>query len=52
MDSSQVGVFEQGDEVGLRSLLERHHRRRLEAQVSLEVLGYENMSEMIQFHLA
>ena len=39
MDGSQVGVFEEGDEVGLRSFLESHDSRRLESQVGLEVLG-------------
>jgi hypothetical protein len=35
MNGSQVSVLEQGHKVGLSSLLERHHSRRLEAQVSL-----------------
>jgi hypothetical protein len=35
VNGSQVSVFEQGHKVGLSSLLERHHSRRLEAQVSL-----------------
>jgi hypothetical protein len=35
VDGSQVGILEQGHEVGLSSLLERHHSRGLEAQVSL-----------------
>ena len=39
MDSAQVGVFEETDEVSLRSLLEGHDGRGLETQVSLEVLG-------------
>jgi hypothetical protein len=38
VNGSQVGILEQGHEVGLSSLLERHHSRGLEAQVSLEVL--------------
>ena len=39
VDGAQVGVLEQTDEVGLASLLQGHHGGRLEAQVSLEVLG-------------
>ena len=39
MDSSQVGVFEEGDEVGLGSLLERHDGRRLEAEIGLDDMG-------------
>jgi len=39
MDSSQVGVFKEGDEISLRSLLESHDGRGLETQVSLEVLS-------------
>jgi hypothetical protein len=39
VDSSQVGVFEQGDEVGLGSLLQSHDGGRLESEVGLEVLG-------------
>lgn len=35
MDGSQVGVLEEGDEVGLGSLLESHDSRGLEAQVGL-----------------
>jgi hypothetical protein len=36
---SQVGVFEERDQVGLGGLLEGHDGGRLEAQVGLEVLG-------------
>lgn len=36
MDGSQVGVFEQGDEVGLSSLLQGEDGRRLEAKVGLQ----------------
>ena len=39
LDGSQVGVFEQGDEVSLRGFLKGHNSRRLESQVGLEVLG-------------
>ena len=39
MDGAQVGVLEQADEVSLGSLLEGHDGGRLEAEVSLEVLG-------------
>ncbi len=35
VNGSQVSVLEQGHKVGLSSLLERHHSRRLEAQISL-----------------
>jgi hypothetical protein len=35
VNSSQVGILEQGYKVGLSSLLKRHHSRGLEAQVSL-----------------
>jgi hypothetical protein len=35
VNGSQVSVLEQGHKVGLSSLLERHHSRRLEPQVSL-----------------
>lgn len=31
VNGSQVSVLKQGHEVGLSSLLERHHSRRLEA---------------------
>ena len=39
MDGSQVGVLKQANEVGLSSLLEGEDGRRLEAEISLEVLG-------------
>lgn len=39
MDGSQVGVFEQRDEVSLGSFLECKDGRRLETEVGLEVLG-------------
>ena len=38
MDGGQVGVFEQGDEVSLGSLLESGDGGRLESEISLEVL--------------
>ena len=38
MDSAQVGVFEETDEVSFASLLEGHNGRALEAEVSLEIL--------------
>jgi len=39
VDSAQVGVLEESDEVSLASLLEGHHGGGLETQVCLEVLG-------------
>jgi hypothetical protein len=39
VDGAQVGVLEEGDEVGLNRLLEGADGRRLEAQIRLEVLG-------------
>ena len=39
VDGAEVGVLEQADEVGLRSLLESHDGRRLEAEVGLEILS-------------
>lgn len=39
MDGAQVGVLEQGDEVGLDGLLESTDGGGLEAEVGLEVLG-------------
>jgi hypothetical protein len=39
VDGGKVGVLEEGDEVGLSSLLEGHDRRRLEAEVRLEILS-------------
>ena len=38
VDSAQVGVLEEPDEVGLASLLESHDGGALESQVGLEVL--------------
>lgn len=35
VDSSQVGVFEQGDKISLSRLLESHDGRRLEAKIGL-----------------
>ncbi|URE09938.1 hypothetical protein MUK42_18170, partial [Musa troglodytarum] len=39
VDGAEVSVLEEADEVGLGRLLERRHRRALEAEVGLEVLG-------------
>lgn len=39
MDGAEVGVLEEGDEVGLDRLLEGADGRGLEAEVALEVLS-------------
>merc|ERR1719438_78065 len=39
MDGAKVGVLEEPNKVGLRSLLESHDSRGLEAKVCLEILG-------------
>ena len=39
VDGAQVGVLEETNQVSLRSLLQGHDGRALEAQVGLEVLG-------------
>jgi hypothetical protein len=39
VNSTQVGILEQGDEVGFGSFLKGHDRRGLESEVGLEVLG-------------
>ena len=39
MDSTQVGVLKQTNQVSLTGLLESHDSRGLESQISLEVLG-------------
>lgn len=39
VDSAQVGVFKQTNQVRLTGLLQRHNGRALETQVSLEILG-------------
>jgi hypothetical protein len=39
VNSAQVGVLEEGDEVSLNGLLESADGRRLEAEIRLEVLG-------------
>jgi len=36
VDGSQVGVFEEGDEVSLSSLLKSHDSRGLEAEIGLQ----------------
>ena len=38
VDGTQVGVLEEPHQIGLARLLQRHHGRALEAQVSLEIL--------------
>lgn len=38
MDGAEVGVFEEGDKVGLNGLLESTDGRGLEAEIGLEVL--------------
>lgn len=38
VDSAEVGVFEETDEVSLAGLLKGHDRRALEAEIGLEVL--------------
>jgi len=43
VDGSQIGVFEEGDEVGLSGLLKGTDSGRLESEISLEVLG--NLSD-------
>ena len=39
VDGAQVGIFKKTNQVSLRGFLESHDGRRLETQVSLEVLG-------------
>jgi histone H3 len=39
MDSAEVSVFEESDEVGFGGFLKGHHSGALESQVSLEFLG-------------
>jgi hypothetical protein len=39
VNSTQVGVFEETNEVGFRGFLESEDGRSLEAKVALEVLG-------------
>jgi hypothetical protein len=43
VDGSQVGIFEEGDEVSLCSFLESHDGRRLEAEIRLVV--YQDISK-------
>ena len=43
VDSTQVGVLKEADEVSLTGLLEGHNSRALESEVSLEILG--NLSD-------
>lgn len=39
VDGAKVGIFKQGDKVGLNRLLESSDSRRLEAKIRLEVLS-------------
>jgi hypothetical protein len=39
VDRTEVGVFKKSDKVGLRGLLKRENRSRLEAKVALKVLS-------------
>jgi hypothetical protein len=39
VNRGQVGVFEEGNEVGFGSFLEGTDRRRLETEIGLEVLS-------------
>ena len=39
MDGAEIGIFEQGNQIGLDGLLESTDGGRLEAEVRLEVLG-------------
>ena len=39
VDSGQVGVFEEGDEVSFGSFLKSHDGGRLETEVGLEILS-------------
>ena len=39
MDSAQVGILEERDEIGLNRFLEGTDGRRLETEIRLEVLG-------------
>ena len=51
MDGAQVGVLEEGDEVGLNGLLEGADGRALEAEVGLEVLG-DLTNQALEWQLA
>jgi histone H3 len=50
VDGAEVGVLEEGDEVGLDRLLEGADGRALEAEVGLEVLG--DFADLLQYVLA
>ena len=39
VDSTQVGIFEESDQVSFGGFLESHDGRGLEAKISFEVLG-------------
>ena len=51
VDSAQVGVFEETNEVSLGGLLKCHHSRGLEAQISLEVLS-DLTNQALEWQLA
>jgi hypothetical protein len=51
VDSAQVGILEEGDEVSLDGLLESTDGGRLEAQVGLELLG-DLTDETLEWELA
>ena len=51
MDGAEVGILEEGDEVGLDGLLEGADGRALEAQVALEVLS-DLTDETLEWELA
>jgi len=51
VDGAQVGVLEEGDEVGLNGLLEGADGRALEAEVGLEVLG-DLTNQALEWQLA
>lgn len=46
MDSGQVGVFKERDEVSLSSFLKSHHSRRLETKVSLQTMSQFKLSQI------
>lgn len=51
VDGAEVGIFEQGDKVGLGSLLQSHNGGRLEAEVRLVLLG-DFADEALEWGLA
>ena len=52
MDGSQVGVLEEGDEVGLGGFLERHDGRGLEAEVGLREREMSTQGKVISMKAA